>query len=188
MESATKQVASRRTGTLSGVSSQARRTLQATCFFLPVAAQGRGRARERGSPRPCWVVLVLRVSAAPKGPKQASPGGGNPACGVGPGDLIRMKIRPALKGRNKILDHIPVLFCPLRALLFSTRDPIPRAVPWAGMSLPLRGEIQEAQHNCPAINRLNVDGWESPSLSIAIFRQEILSFPQVFCQPTRYLT
>ena len=43
-------------------------------------------------------------------------------------------------------------------------------------------------HNCPAINRLNVDGWESPSLSIAIFRQEILSFPQVFCQPTRYLT
>src|SRR5271157_353095 len=31
-------------------------------------------------------------------------------------------------------------------LLFSTPDPIPRAVPWAGMSLPLRGEIQEAQH------------------------------------------
>ena len=28
------------------------------------------------------------------------------------------------------------LFCPFRALLFSTRDPIPRAVPWAGMSAP----------------------------------------------------
>jgi hypothetical protein len=28
---------------------------------------------------------------------------------------------------------------------FLTPDPIPRAVPWAGMSLPLRGEIQEAQ-------------------------------------------
>src|SRR5208337_2142589 len=37
------------------------------------------------------------------------------------------------------------LFCPFRALLFSTPDPIPRAMPWAGMSLPLRGEIQEAQ-------------------------------------------
>ena|SRR5271165_2461526 len=48
---------------------------------------------------------VLRFSAAPKGPKQESPGGGNPACGVGPGDPIRMRIRPALKGRNKILDH-----------------------------------------------------------------------------------
>jgi hypothetical protein len=24
-------------------------------------------------------------------------------------------------------------FCPFRALLFSTPDPIPRAVPWAGM-------------------------------------------------------
>ncbi len=54
-------------------------------------------------------ILVLRFSAAPKGPKQESPGGGNPACGVGPGDPIRMRIRPALKGRNKILDHKPVL-------------------------------------------------------------------------------
>jgi len=86
---------------------------------------------------------VLRFSAAPKGPKQESPGGGNPACGVGPGDPIRMRIRPALKGRNKILDQD--LFCPFKALLFSTPDPIPRAAPWAGMSLPLRGEIQEAQ-------------------------------------------
>jgi type VI secretion system protein ImpA len=52
----------------------------------------------------------------------------------------------------------------------------------------LRAEGKIRAHNCPAINRLNVDGWESPSLSIAIFRQEILSFPQVFCQPTWYLT
>jgi hypothetical protein len=50
------------------------------------------------------------------------------------------------------------------------------------------GSFAILSHNCPAINRLNVDGWESPSLSIAIFRQEILSFPQVFCQPTWYLT
>src|SRR5208337_1917271 len=54
-----------------------------------------------------------------------------------------MRIRLALKGRNKILDQD--LFCPFRALLFSTPDPIPRAAPWAGMSVPLRGEIQEAQ-------------------------------------------
>src|SRR5208283_4040592 len=54
-----------------------------------------------------------------------------------------MRIRPALKGRNRFLTTN--LFCPFRALLFSTPDPIPRAVPWAGMSLPLRGEIQEAQ-------------------------------------------
>ena len=57
-------------------------------------------------PAPPSQVLVLRFSAAPKGPKQESPGGGNPACGVGPGDPIRMKIHPALKGRNKILDHL----------------------------------------------------------------------------------
>jgi hypothetical protein len=55
-----------------------------------------------------------------------------------------MKIRPALKGRNKILDLTTNLFCPFRALLFSTRDPIPRAMPWES-DLPLRGEIQEAQ-------------------------------------------
>ena len=112
----------------------------------PLRKGGKKTRRRRLSP-PCE-VLVLRVSAAPMGPKQASPG-------QRPGDLIRMKIRPALKalkGRNKILDHIPVLFCPLRALLFSTRDPIPRAVPWAGMSLPLRGEIQEAQlQNCDGV-------------------------------------
>ena len=40
------------------------------------------------------------------------------------------------------------------------------------------GQLVACDHNCPAINRLNVDGWESPSLSIAIFRQEILSFPR----------
>ena len=66
---------------------------------------------------------VLRFSAAPKGPKQESPGGGNPACGVGPGDPIRMRIRPALKGRNKILDH----------------NSISQGCAWAGMSA-LRGE------------------------------------------------
>ncbi len=54
--------------------------------------------------------------------------------------------------------------------------------------LTMIGVFALQNHNCPAINRLNVDGWESPSLSIAIFRQEFLSFPQVFCQPTRYLT
>ena len=36
---------------------------------------------------------------APKGPKQSSPGGGNPACGVGPGNLGTTLLR-ALKGRN----------------------------------------------------------------------------------------
>lgn len=40
-------------------------------------------------------------------------------------------------------------------------------------------DFRKQVHNCPAINRLNVDGWESPSLSIAIFRQEILSFPRL---------
>ncbi len=80
--------------------------------------------------------LNLRFSAAPKGPKQESPG-------QRPGDPVRMRIRPALKGRNEILDQD--LFCPFRALLFTTPDSIPRAAPWAGMSLPLRGEIQEAR-------------------------------------------
>src|SRR5208337_978566 len=61
-------------------------------------------------------VLSCAFFPPPKGPKQESPG-------QRPGDPI----------------------CPFRALLFSTPDPIPRAAPWAGMSLPLRGEIQEAQ-------------------------------------------
>jgi hypothetical protein len=51
---------------------------------------------------PRFQVLKLRFSAAPKGLKQESPG-------QRPGDSIRMRIRPALKGRNKILDHKPVL-------------------------------------------------------------------------------
>jgi hypothetical protein len=45
---------------------------------------------------------MLHFSAAPKGPKEESPG----QC---PGDSIRMRIRPALKGRNKILGHTPVV-------------------------------------------------------------------------------
>ncbi len=66
-------------------------------------------------------LLKLRFSAAPKGPKQENPGGGNPACGVGPGDPIRMRIRAALKGRNKILDHKPVL--PLQGVaILNTRS------------------------------------------------------------------
>ena len=67
-------------------------------------------------PYPLFAVLVLRFSAAPKGPKQESPG-------QRPGDPIRnpirMRIRPALKGRNKILDHKPVLPLQGVAILFS---------------------------------------------------------------------
>ena len=67
----------------------------------------------RLSPPPSQ-VLVLRFSAAPKGPKQESPG-------QRPGDLIRMKIPPALNGRNKILDHKPVL--PLQGVvILNTRS------------------------------------------------------------------
>src|SRR5271157_4514801 len=65
---------------------------------------GRSRAGEK----------VLRSSAAPKGPKQESPG-------QSPGDPIRMRIHPALKGRNKILDHKPVL--PLQGVaILNTRS------------------------------------------------------------------
>jgi hypothetical protein len=81
-------------------------------------------------PAPPFAILVLRFSAAPKGPKQASPGGGNPACGVGPGDLIRMKIRPALKGRNKILDHKPVLPLQGVAILNTRSDSQGGALGW----------------------------------------------------------
>ncbi len=70
---------------------------------------------------PLSALLVLRLSAAPKGPKRESPGGGNPACGVGPGDPIRMRIRPALKGRNTILDHKPVL--PLQGVAILNTGP-----------------------------------------------------------------
>ena len=35
--------------------------------------------------------------------------------------------------------------CFVAGVIFSTPDPVPRAVPWAGMLLPLRGEIQKAQ-------------------------------------------
>src|SRR5208337_2285242 len=63
---------------------------------------------------PCEQLLVLGFSAAPKGPKQESPG-------QRPGDPIRMTIRPALKGRNKILDHKPVL--PLQGVaILNTRS------------------------------------------------------------------
>ena len=54
-----------------------------------------------------------------------------------------MRIRSALKGRNKILDHKPVL--PLQGVAILNTRSNSQAVPWAGMSLPLRGEIQEAQ-------------------------------------------
>src|SRR5208283_2050223 len=60
-------------------------------------------------PIPGNELLKLRFSAAPKGPKQESPGGGNPACGVGPGDSMRMSIHPALKGRNKTRVHTLVV-------------------------------------------------------------------------------
>src|SRR5208337_3023096 len=83
-------------------------------LFLSVLSHHSREARRIGldlqgsritPPTPPSAILKLRFSAAPKGPKQESPGGGNPACGVGPGDPIRMRIRPALKGRNKILDQ-----------------------------------------------------------------------------------
>ena len=81
-----------------------------------------------------WMTLAgcfgVALSAAPKGPKQESPGGGNPACGVGPGDLIRMKIRPALKGRNKILDHKPVLPLQGVAILNTRSDSQGGALGW----------------------------------------------------------
>ncbi len=54
-----------------------------------------------------------------------------------------MRIRLALKGRNKVLDLTPVV--PLQGVDIPTPDPVPRAMPWAGMSLPLRGEFQEVQ-------------------------------------------
>jgi len=94
---------------------------------------------------PCE-LLGVALFFCPEGAEtgKESPGGGNPACGVGPGDSIRMRIRQALKGRNKILDHTPVV--PSRAWLFSSLDPVPRALPWAGMVRPLRGKFQEAQH------------------------------------------
>ena len=67
--------------------------------------------------------------------------------------------------------------------------PSPRALHrWVAPTTGGKPAFSTGSHDCPDINHLNVDGWESPSLSIAIFRQEILSFPQVFCQPTRYLT
>ena len=52
---------------------------------------------------------MLRYSAAPKGPKQESPGGGSPGRGVGPGDEVRTRITLALKGRKKIPAHTPVV-------------------------------------------------------------------------------
>ena len=65
-------------------------------------------------PYPPFAILKLPFSAAPKGPKQESPG----QC---PGDPIRMRIRSALKGRNKILDHKPVL--PLQGVaILNTRS------------------------------------------------------------------
>src|SRR5208283_2466338 len=68
------------------------------CFSLPVAAQGRGRPRKRGSPRPCWVVTALNEwgmrngelnsfriphseSHAPKGQDRSVQAGGTPLAG-----------------------------------------------------------------------------------------------------------
>jgi hypothetical protein len=48
-----------------------------------------------------------------------------------------MKIRPALKGRNKILDHKPVLPLQGVAILNTRSDSQGGALGW----LPLRGEI-----------------------------------------------
>ncbi len=76
---------------------------------------------------PFWepkvAVLELRFSVAPKGPKQESPG-------QSPGDSIRMKIRPALKGRNKILVH--TLVVPLQgvAILITQSSPQGVALGW----------------------------------------------------------
>jgi hypothetical protein len=43
-------------------------------------------------------------------------------------------------------------------------------------------------HNCPAINRLIIDGWESSCLTFALFRQKPLRFSQLFFRSTRHLT
>src|SRR5271157_4142093 len=74
-------------------------------------------------PAPPSQVLKLRFSAAPKGPKQESPG-------HRPGDPIRMRIRPALKGRNKILDHKPVLPLQGVAILNTRSSPQGGALGW----------------------------------------------------------
>ncbi len=79
--------------------------------------------RELHRRQPGIGVLVLRFSAAPKGPKQESPG-------QRPGDLIRMKIRLALKGRNKILDHKPVLPLQGVAILNTRSDSQGGALGW----------------------------------------------------------
>src|SRR5271157_3644200 len=100
--------------------------------FLPPRRGRNRKAQAGGTPlagsalgiRSEWESAVFwRCVFLPprKGPKQESPSGGNPACGVGPGDPIRMRIRPALKGRNKILDHKPVL--PLQGVaILNTRS------------------------------------------------------------------
>ncbi len=76
---------------------------------------------------PFWepkvAVLELRFSVAPKGPKQESPG-------QRPGLSIRMRIHPALKGRNKILVH--TLVVPLQgvAILITQSRPQGVALGW----------------------------------------------------------
>ncbi len=78
---------------------------------------------------------------APKGPKQSSPGGGNPACGVGPGNLGTTLLR-ALKGRNGG-DITRTFTCTaLSGLAVGGNSPsLPRALPWADLSWPLRGVV-----------------------------------------------
>jgi len=73
-------------------------------------------------------VLVLRISDfAPKGPRQISPGQR-----PGYGDVHQ--IVGALKGRNTA-----AIVSPFQGSRFVRFPLFPRALPWAGMWLPLRG-------------------------------------------------
>jgi len=67
-----------------------------------------------------------------------------PAQGTALGIGSRVENSNALKGQNRFV--VKNLVSPFQGWADSHSDRIPRALPWAGRSLPLWGEIQEAQH------------------------------------------
>jgi hypothetical protein len=81
-------------------------------------------------------TYVWKVGAE-TGKPRATPGGSD-------SDENPAENPAALKGRNTALLH--TLVVPFQGVVFSSSNPAPRAMPWAGMSLPLRGGMQIAQH------------------------------------------
>ncbi len=105
-----------------------------------------------GADKRChWKFWCCAFLPPRRGRNRKAQAGGTPLAGSALGSGSGYENSHALKGHNKSVDKS--LVSPFQGRADSHLDRIPRADPasgvspaWADMSLPLRGEIQKAQH------------------------------------------